>query len=465
MAGIAAWFNAALTASLMASRVPAKSHCLGTLLLTFIGVLPARGFELVDHGNFKAEASLNTRLGLRQGFNINFGVGALQGFGKLGSTTGETTRTDLELALRPTLSAKYTLDHSAVYGGVTVVAATTTLDGELSGQFARAGDRVLNTDSAFVGWRNKIFDFSYGAQPFTLGDGFVVGDGNFNQGHDNGQYWIGAFEAWRNTAVLKVNTAPIRADLFWLRTDKDLGGDRVAGINLENSDTAAWGKLSGMVFEIVDDDRAGLAGMQVWGLRGGDLHWPTAPNFKMYAEYVREQGRSDLTHQANDAYAWYLEPTYQFMRLPWTPRVYYRYAEYSGDDPTTPDNEEYRGLFFTLGKRDWDTWYQGEVNGEFFLFNENQRTHMLKVKAYPNARSAVMAMYYQHELAEPQYFGVPTRHTDWSDEINLAYEFYPNERLYGLVGIGWATPNAAAQEIFGRENQVVLELYLSYTLK
>ena len=132
----------------------------------FIGALPARGFELLDHRNFKAEASLNTRLGLRQGFNINLGVGALQGFGKLGSTTGETTRTDLELALRPTLAAKYTLDQSEVYGGVTVVAATTTLDGELSGQFARAGERVLNTDSAFVGWRHKIFDFSYGAQPF-----------------------------------------------------------------------------------------------------------------------------------------------------------------------------------------------------------------------------------------------------------------------------------------------------------
>ncbi len=69
----------------MAARLPAKSNSLGALLLMFIGALPARGFELLDHRNFKAEASLNTRLGLRQGFNINFGVGALQGSGSSGA--------------------------------------------------------------------------------------------------------------------------------------------------------------------------------------------------------------------------------------------------------------------------------------------------------------------------------------------------------------------------------------------
>ena len=39
--------------------------------------------------------------------------------------------------------------------------------------------------------------------------------------------------------------------------------------------------------------------------------------------------------------------------LPWQPRLYYRYAFFSGDDRGTPELEEYRGLFFTIFKRDW----------------------------------------------------------------------------------------------------------------
>lgn len=436
-----------------------------TCLASALVALPGGAYELINQHGLHAEASLNARLGLRQGYGLNFGFGALTGFGALRSSTGETERTDLQLSLKPSLKTAYTRGDSKLYGGVSVVAATTTLDGELSGQFARAGDRALDTDAAYIGWQRGVLDLSYGAQPFTLGDGLVVGDGNFNLGHDNGQYWIGAFESWRNTAILKLNTSPLRADVFWLRTDQDLGDSRVVGFNLENSQTERWGKLSAMAFEIIDDRGVGLEGMQVWGIRGGDLHLSTWTGLRLYGEYVRQAGQSDLTGIENDAHAWYLEPSYQFLSWRWTPRLYYRYSHYSGDDPATLANEEYRGLFFTFGKRDWDTWYQGEINGEFFLFNQNQVTQMLKVKAYPNERCAVMAMVYHHALDTPQYFGLPTTSTNWSDEVNLEFEFYPNERLYGLAGIAWAKPNRGAKDIFGDDPQLVFELFLSYTFK
>jgi hypothetical protein len=219
-----------------------------------------------------------------------------------------------------------------------------------------------------------------------------------------------------------------------------------------------------MAFELFDDAGVGLAGMRVWGVRGGDLHLPVQPAFKLYGEYVRQTGESDLTSIDIAADAWYVEPTWQFLTLPWQPRLHYRHARYSGDEAGTADNEEYRGLFFTLGKRDWDTWYQGEINGEFFLFNQNQITHMLKVQAYPDPHSALSVLAYRHALDTPQYFGLPTRGTDWSDEIDLQYEFYPDDRLYGLVGVAWARPRAAARSIFGDDSQLVLELLLSYTL-
>ena len=65
----------------------------------------------------------------------------------------------------------------------------------------------------------------------------------------------------------------------------------------------------------------------------------------------------------NDAIGWYVEGQYSFPGLPWTPKLIYRYIRLSGDEADTPENEEYRGLFYTIFKRDWDTWFQGEIAG------------------------------------------------------------------------------------------------------
>ena len=439
-------------------------------VLAFVAALTACNsvvaYELFARGGLLATGELNVRAGYRHGENINFGLGAVQGFGSL-QPTGEPSREDLEMAIKPGLNVEYALTGATLYGGLTVVAATTTLDGELSGQFARSGDRVIDTDAAYVGWRNDWLDLSYGGREFTVGDGFIIGDGNFNQGHDNGQYWTGAFTAWRNTGVLKVNTSPLRGDLFWLRTDGDLGDSRIAGVNLENSDATRWGRLGVMYFEVFDDDGfTGFDGLEVGGVRGADLHWPSLPQFKLYGEYVNQGGEVRRTGTAVDAEAWYVEPTWQFTDLPWTPRLYYRYAYYSGDDPGTARLEEYRGLFFTIFKRDWDTWYQGEVTGEFHLFNQNQRTHMAKLKVFPNARSAFGFWYYHHALDTPQYFGLPTHGTEWADEVNLSYEYYPNDRFYWFAGMAVATPAAAAREVYAHNRtQVVVETFVSYTFR
>jgi len=444
---------------------PSLPRCCAPLLLAALcGDVTA--YELFNRDGLVATGELNVRAGFRHGENINFGLGAVKGFGSL-TPVGETSRDDLQMAIKPGLNVEYALRGTTLYGGLTAVAATTTLDGELSGQFARSGDQATDTDAAYVGWRNDWLDLSYGGREFTVGDGFIVGDGNFNQGHDNGQYWIGAFTAWRNTGVLKIDTAPVRGDLFWLRTDGDLGDSRIAGVNIENSDAQRWGRLGLMYFEVFDDNGViGFDGLAVGGVRGADLHLPLLPQLKLYGEFVQQGGEVQRTGAEVDANAWYVEPTWQFTGLPWTPRLYYRYAYYSGDEAGTPQLEEYRGLFFTIFKRDWDTWYQGEVTGEFHLFNQNQRTHMAKLKVFPTARSAFGFWYYHHALDTPQYFGLPTRSTEWANEVNFSFEYYPSDRLYYFAGFALATPAAAAQEVYRHNRtQVVLETFVSYTFR
>lgn len=419
----------------------------------------AVAIELYNDNGRIAVAEAKFLGGIQYANGINYGFGALD-------SPGETQRATLSLGVKPKLDIKWQFERSELYSTFSMVAATTTLDGELSGQVARSGDRAIDTDSTKIGWRNDVFDLSVGGQEFTIGDGFVVGDGNFNKGAADGQYWIGAFSAWRNSAVLRVNTKPIRADFFWLRTDDDLGDARVAGINVETTTKDTFGTLGLMFLEIIDDDGFTLEGMQVASVRGADIKVPGIENLKLFGEFVIERGQSDLTGRDIDANGWYIEANYQVFDIMWSPKFYYRFSHFSGDEAGSSDNEEYRGLFFTIFKRDWDTWYQGEITGEFHLFNQNQITQMAKLKVYPRADLSLGFWYYTHDLDTPQYFGTPVSDTDWAEEINLGIEYYPSDRLYTYWGFAWGTPHQGAVDIFGDDDDTfVVQMFLSYTYR
>lgn len=419
-------------------RPRAAQAVLGSLLLLAV---PAIAFESVSFGGIEATPSFNARLGLQHGDNINYGLGALD-------SIGETERSVLYLALKPGLLVEATLDGARLYGGVSGVAATTTLDGELSGQVARSGDQAFDTDHSYVGYERGVVDLSFGAQEFSIGDGFIIGDGNFNMGGEDGQYWTGAFLAWRNSAILKINTEPVRGEVFWLRTDSDFRDGRVAGINIESTGLS-WGTVGVSYIEVLAGGAFNLDGINALSIRGADLRLPALPQLAFFGEWVLEKGEDEQAGgRDNNAVGWYLEAQYDFLALPWRPRLSYRYARMSGDELDTPDNEEYRGLYFTIFRRDWDTWYQGEIAGEYHLFNQNQVTQMVKLKTFPRESWTLTLHFFHHELEEPQYFGTPVSDTNWADEINIGVQKFVGDRFFGYVGFAWSTPNRAAQEIF-----------------
>jgi hypothetical protein len=425
------------------------------LMSTFSSFLEAR--EFTDDDGRSISAEIQFLAGLQYGTGLNFGFGAID-------TPGETKRVTLSVAAKPKIGLSWKLDALELYSDFSMVAATTTLDGELSGAIARSGDQAVETDSTKLGLRYGVFDFSVGGQEFTVGDGFVIGDGNFNKGGADGQYWIGAFSAWRNSAILRVDTSPIKGDFFWLRTDDDLGDARVAGINLETSEQVSQrGSLGLMYASIFDEEGLSLEGMKVFSIRGADIRVPGIDNLKFFGEYVMERGRSDLTGKKNHGDAWYVEASYQFSDYFLRPSFTYRYSRFSGEKASTDATEEYRGLFFTIFKRDWDTWYQGEVAGEFHLFNQNQVSQMAKVKIFPRSDISLGLWYYSHDLDTPHYFGKVVSDTDWSDEINAAIEYFPAKHVYAYLGFAWARPHQAANEVFGSDDTFVVQTYLSYT--
>ena len=127
----------------------------------------ALAFEAFTRGDLTLEPSAQLRFGAQQATGINFGYGATD-------DPGERERNAFAASIEPRLGASWDLSGSTLYGGVSVAAATTGLDGEIAGNFARSGDAAVDTDEAHLGWRNETFDFSIGAQPYAVGDGLLI---------------------------------------------------------------------------------------------------------------------------------------------------------------------------------------------------------------------------------------------------------------------------------------------------
>ncbi len=411
-------------------------------------------FETMAYGPLQLQTTVEARVGLQYGTGINYGLGAIDDL-------TATERATIAVALEPKLSALWALDTSQIYGGISVVAATTSLDGEISGQFGRAGDQAFDSDNAYLGWRSGAFDISFGAQEFWVSDGFIIGDGNLDTGGADGQVWVVPFGAWRNSAILRFASGPWRGDAFWLRADVDFGHAEVVGINIENdSDFATVGA---MYLEIVDGDTFNYDGINLWNLRATRIRIPGVEGLELFAEFALESGTDvDGGGRNNAASAWYFEGQYRFSVLPATPTLIYRYSRFSGDELDTPDNEEYRGLFYTFLKREFDSWYQGEIAGEYHLFNQNQITHMVKLKVQASNELALSVYYYRHDLEEPQYLGTPLKSTAWADEVNLSVEYTLGERFFCYAGVAWSRPDTAARTLFGDDDFTVVQTLFYY---
>ena len=364
------------------------------ILMLGSGAASSYNASLIDRTEF--DPSIQLLLGLQYGSGINYGFGAID-------STDEKSRSTLSIAAKPSLKTQINLPSSNVYSGISIVAATTSLDGEISGQVAKSGDQALDFDHSYIGWKNSILDISVGAQDFTIGDGFIIGDGNYNQGAENGQYWIGAFSAWRNSLVVRLNLNQFLTEFFWLRTDNDFRDGRIIGVNFEYLDDI-YGELGFSTVHVLEGDAFNLRGMQAWSFRVADFRPVQIEGLKFFGEWVLQTGVDDQGGGRKSSVWLYIENEYEIPFGSYKPVINYRYSNLSGDDLGTEKNEGYRGLYYTIFKRGWDTWYQGEIAGEYHLFNSNQITQMFKLKLPLSKNSFAVIYYYDHELNEKTLF-------------------------------------------------------------
>jgi hypothetical protein len=231
---------------------------------------------------------------------------------------------------------------------------------------------------------------------------------------------LGPRTAFEQTAVARINTAPVRAELFRARAvvdqtltrDSDNPHSEFFGANLEWFESSDqdhgrfeygerkwYAGLMALKFTEADSTAgrnfsfvgagnssalgANRDGLEVYSARVGGAVLPMLPDFSLYGEYGVQ--RNDKALRKVRADAWYLEPQYTLSALPWSPRLGYRYGRFSGDaNPNDRTDKSWDPLFPGNGPRGLGTWTQGEIYGRYTgLGNSNLNVHQIHVKATP----------------------------------------------------------------------------------
>ncbi len=432
----------------------------GTALLALPGGAHA-DTTVIDKGGVTVDVGLTAGAGLFHVGNANLGAGVPKADGETDRNRGWS-----EGFLAPNAKVTLSTDHAgAFYTGVRVLGAGTAGDGDAGGVVQGRMGR-FDVDHLYAGWRSgalfsglgdDAIDITAGRQPFNIGDGFLINDGNAD-GRRDGAYWLAPRTGWGpSTVVAKVDIKPFHADLFRLKSDRDSGSDVIHGANVEWR-TGPDGKsaIGGAVMRIADSSLPTRDGMRVFDLRAQGAFVPGVPDLFLSAEYVRE--RNSRTGAEVDAHAWYGEAGYTLSRVGWTPKLTYRYSHFSGDKASSGTSEAFDPLHYGGGVRGWGTWFQGEVAGQYFfpVMNTNVNVQSLQASIQPLETVTVSALYY-HFTFDRKPEGITSDHV--GNEINLVVDWMATENLT-LSGVAgrFDAGSGGKQLLGGDTNTTVFEL-------
>ena len=136
-----------------------------------------------------------------------------------------------------------------------------------------------------------------------------------------------------------------------------------------------------------------------------------------------------------------------------------------GDPDSSDDTRKDFDPFFYGWSRGWGTWYQGEITGEYLLFNSNQKNHMLHLAASPREDLGLGLILYRFELDQREYYGTPVSSKHFADEIDVYLDWTLNDNVSISAVYAMAAPETAAKEAFGDDDNFQLfqlALYVSF---
>ncbi len=302
-------------------------------------------------------------------------------------------------------------------------------------------------EDAYLGfvWRPSaspwVVNASVGRQNWQLNDGFLFSRfaAAANAGPMPGLY-LNPRTAYDMTALLKIHRDNFRLEAFYLDPNEIdfLESDTTyAGLNAAYTSPQGW-EASLAYYEVPESKTtfaAGAAGtVPREGLQTANLRLATTRLFGI----DNLEATGELAHQTHrdvdwDAWAYYGRIGYTFRDLPWTPNLSYRYASFSGDDPTTRTYERFDAPLSS----GLDTWVQG-VTVRKVAANFNLDTHRIRLNLAPTPKLSLTFDYFWLMANEPA--GAPRRIAQEID-LGVRWSIRPNLFLLGVAGIAFPDDN------------------------
>lgn len=356
-----------------------------------------------------------------------------------------------ESLVRPGLEGNIVLPSAqTLYGRIDAVQANTFGGIDAAGTNVGLDDvSSLRIDKAYVGWRSgnlfgslgeDFLDISVGRQIYTAGTLFLFGSEG-GAGFKRAAYWLGGRRTADFTAIAKFKSGAWSGDFFFFDNDSPFPANtQASGLTLDYAFSPA--ASIGTSLATLESENPSRDEMRLTNLRGSIKPFTVAngPSSLQPLKFDGELVVEDRDDGQDNGLGWALTASYQW-DIPWKPELTYRYSSF---------DEHYDVLFYSA--TDWGSWFQGEITGEYDIFNENQDTHMIRLKVQPVEPLAVSLFYYMFDLHDPRAIvDAPFSPTseDYVDEWNLTLDFSANKHLT-LSWVGAiALPKDGAEERFG----------------
>lgn len=385
-------------------------------------------------------------------------------FGESNAFLGNTTDNWSEYGAEPRLSLEVPVAGGTAFGQLSAVYTRTESDDATGMTISSDDSDDLNTEQGHLGWRvnnvfegleNDSFSISAGRQDYKIGTGMLIADGGSDGGHFGGWY-IGKRSAFKGAVIASLKSDEMLLEGFRLENRPRRGGTEGEAYGANAEYTFFGSTKLGASYFVVDANLPGFDDLDVYD---GRLDWTpdgALEGLSFSGEFARED--SDQI----EADGWFAQLAYQTRELCWTPTFSYRYAHFDGDDPSTPEDEQFREIAY--GFDDYGSWFQGEITGNYPLANNNLNSHQLRVKAQPSDSVTLNAIYYDFTLDQQHVWGDPVSSDDWGQELNFTVDWQATEEIYVIGVLGALFPGDAAEEWVGNDKDWLYSmLYVSYS--
>ena len=383
-------------------------------------------------------------------------------FGESRENAGDHVGQWAEFGVMPGLEGVLSLGaNGALRGRVSGVWTTTQIGLDAAGSnFDDRHPDDLTLEDAYVGWSSgdlfpslgtDAIDLSFGSQKYQVGSGFLFSDGGTDGGSKRGGYWLGMRKAFQLTAIARLTTGPFTGEVVYLQPH-DLGDSStdIVGTNLE------WkfgerASIGGGYWYFADSEIIRRDGLDVFDLRGEVHPLASLPGLVLSGELVYEKN-SDV----NQSWGGYAEVGHSFDEIAWKPFLSFRFSSFTGDRGSADQIEAFDPIFY--GFSDWNTWYLGEIFGEYLAANRNLHAYTVRLRTEPAEAWTVSLMYLAFVLDEfatdlqPRLFDprvVAIEDKDLGHEVDFVADWAMNDHVTWSLVVAALFPGNGLEQATG----------------